>query len=269
MITKNFAEIGGTKFYYEMAGNGPALVLVHAGIADGRMWEDQFQAFAQQYRVLRYDRRGFGRTPMVAGAYSHHQDLYDLLTVLKIERAFFVGCSQGAKTVVDFTLEHPRMTSALVLVSPALSGFAFAGEPPPQAQQLDAADAAGDIELVNELELQIWVDGPRRTPAQVDPTVRERVREMNLIALKTPEDLGDEQALVPAAVNRLDEIHAPTLVLTGEMDTPKTLAAVELLARQIPGAKKVSIAGAAHVPNMEQVEAFNDHVLSFLGRLGE
>ncbi len=179
MQKNGFAEVSGARLYYEIAGEGPPLVLVHAGIADGRMWDEQFQEFAKHYRVLRYDRRGFGKTAMVAGAYSHHQDLYELLKALQIEQAILVGCSQGAKTVVDFTLEHPEMTDALVLVAPALSGFAYTGDMPRQAEQIDLAEEAGDIAQVNELELQIWVDGPYRTPDQVDAQVRERVREMN------------------------------------------------------------------------------------------
>jgi len=268
MMTNNFAEVNGTRFHYEIVGEGHALVLVHAGIADGRMWDDQVHVFAQHYRIVRYDRRGFGNTPMVPGTYSHHQDLHELLKFLKVERAYLIGCSQGAKTIVDFTLEHPELTSAIVLVAPALSGFSFTGELPPQAQQLEVAENAGDIEQVNELELQIWVDGPHRTPEQISSTVRERVREMNLIALKTPEDVGDEQALEPAAANRLSEIHTPTLVIAGDLDTPKTLAAADFLAQHIAGARKLSIGDAAHLPNMERVEVFNHHVLSFLGGLG-
>ena len=78
MPKNGFAEVGGARFYYEIAGEGPPLVLLHAGIADGRMWDEQFEVFAEHYQVLRYDRRGFGKTEMVAGAYSHHRDLHEL-----------------------------------------------------------------------------------------------------------------------------------------------------------------------------------------------
>ena len=265
MQKNGFAEVGGARLYYEIAGEGSPLVLVHAGIADGRMWDEQFQEFAKHYRVLRYDRRGFGKTAMVAGAYSHNHDLYELLKALQIEQAMFVGCSQGAKTVVDFTLEHPEMTDALVLVAPALSGFVYTGDLPRQAEQIDLAEEAGDIAQVNELELQIWVDGPYRTPDQVDAQVRERVREMNLIALQTPDGLGNEQPLEPTAAGRLAELHTPTLVVVGDLDTPKTLAAAGYLATHIAGARKLEMTDVAHLPNMERPEEFNRLVLSFLG----
>ena len=262
------AEINGTKFHYEISGEGYPLVLVHAGIADGRMWNDQLDVFAQRYKVIRYDRRGFGNTSMVAGSFSHHADLYELLKFLKIERAFLVGCSQGAKTVLDLSLEHPELTAALVLVSPALGGFIYDGEAPKQAKQLDLAEEAGDLDQVNELELQIWVDGPHRAPTQVDPAVRKLVGEMNRIALQTPEGMGDEQALEPAAVNRLGEVLAPTLIINGDLDTPKTIAAADFLRENIIDARHMTMAGTAHLPNMEKPAEFNHHILSFLGNLG-
>jgi pimeloyl-ACP methyl ester carboxylesterase len=264
MRESGYAEIGGARFYYEVAGQGHPIVFVHAGIADRRMWDAQFDVFARHYRVLRYDRRGFGNTAMVAGAFSHRRDLHALLEFLEIENAYLAGCSQGAKTIIDFALEHPQMVCALVVVSPALSGFAFAGELPRQAAQLDAADEAGDIDQVNELELQIWVDGPHRSPDQVDAKVRELVREMNLVALKTPEDLGDEQALEPPAADRLGSIRVPTLVITGDLDTPETQAAADFITHHVAGARGVTITGTAHMPNMEQPEEFNRLVLSFL-----
>ena len=263
-MKNGFAEINNTKIYYEIDGQGFPLVLVHAGIADCRMWNDQFSVFAKQYQTIRYDRRGFGQTKMVAGDFSHHDDLYELLKFLDIKQAILLGCSQGSKTIIDFTLEHPEMTKALILTAPALSGFIYDGEPPKQAEQLDQAEESGDLNLVNELEIQIWVDGPQRRPEQVNPKVRELALDMNRIALQTPEDLGNEIPLEPAAANRLSEIKVPTLVVVGDLDTPSTLACADFLGENIPNAKKVIMNGVAHLPNMEQPEEFNQIVLSFL-----
>jgi pimeloyl-ACP methyl ester carboxylesterase len=266
-MINDFAEIGSSRFYYEMAGEGHPLVLVHAGITDRRMWDDQFRVFAQHYKVVRYDRRGFGDTTSGSEAFSHHQDLCDLLKFLGIEQAFLAGCSQGGKTIIDFALEYPEKTNALVLVASALSGFAFPEPVSEQWRQLEQADQAGDVERVNDLEVQIWVDGPRRTPDQVDQDLRERVRAMNSIALTKSADIGDERPLTPPAVDRLDEIHVPALVIIGDLDTPKTIAAADFLAEHIDGVRKIVMAGTAHLPNMERPEEFNRHVLEFLESL--
>lgn len=263
-MKKGFIETNNTKFYYEMDGEGFPLVLVHAGIADTRMWDGQFHVFAEKYQTIRYDRRGFGKTPMTAGDFSLHDDLYAFLTALDIKQAILVGCSQGGKTITNFTLVHPEMTKALVLVDAAIGGFVFDGESPRQDEELEKAEEAGDLERVNELELQIWVDGPQRTPDQVDPKVRELVRDMNRIALENPQDLGNEIPLEPAAADRLGEINVPTLVIAGEIDTARSLAQADLLAKKIPNAKKVTMQGVAHLPNMEKPEEFNKLVLSFL-----
>jgi pimeloyl-ACP methyl ester carboxylesterase len=232
------------------------------------MWDEQFADFACHYRVVRYDRRGFGRTKMTEGPFSHQQDLHDLLCFFGLEGAYLLGCSQGGKTILDLALEYPSMAKALVLVTSAVGGFAFTGEPARQQAELEEADRRGDIARVNELELQIWVDGPHRTPSEVDGRLRERVRKMNLIALETPSEQGSEQPLEPPAVDRLQEISAPTLIVSGDLDTPKTLAAADLLAGKIPSARRVVIHGTAHLPNMERPEEFNRQVLGFLKSLG-
>ncbi|HEX8137189.1 MAG TPA: alpha/beta fold hydrolase [Pyrinomonadaceae bacterium] len=262
-----FAELGGARFYYEMAGEGEPLVLAHAGICDCRMWDEQFRAFAESYQVLRYDRRGFGRTETEAVPFSHHEDLSGLLKFFQLERPLLLGCSQGGKTVLDLALEHPGTARALVLVASAVSGFNASAALPQQWAELLQADERGDVERVGELELQIWVDGPRRSAGQVDALLRERVREMNLVALKRASGLGTEQAVERGAAERLEEISVPTLVVIGELDTPRTLEAADLLAEKIEGAKKILIPGAAHLPNMEQPGLFNREVLAFLKSL--
>ena len=261
------ANLNGTQFYYETAGAGQPVVFVHAGIADRRMWDDQFQTFASHYRVIRYDMRGYGKTPMVAGAFSHRQDLRSLLEFLHIERACLVGCSQGGSTLIDFALEHPESVSALILVACAPHGHEFAGEAPKQWDDMVAAFKQGDFARAAELEVQIWVDGPHRTPDQVDSTIRERVREMDVIALANEaSNLGSESALEPAAAHRLADIRAPTLVVLGDLDDPNIVSGGEFLATNIAGAQKVVITGAAHLPNMERPDEFNRVVLEFLRR---
>jgi pimeloyl-ACP methyl ester carboxylesterase len=266
---RGFGRVNGTSLYYEVMGDGEPLILVHAGIADSRMWDGQFGAFAERYRVIRYDMRGFGRTvDTVRGPYSHHEDLRGLLDFLGIERARFVGCSMGGKTLIDFALEFPERTRTLVLVGSAVGGFEPDVDPPEEWDELVAADEAGDLERVSELEVGVWVDGPYRGPDHVDPAVRDLVQEMDLIALKNgASGSGDERPPEPPAANRLAEIKIPALVVVGDRDRPEIVAAAELLEERLPNAQKVVMPGTAHLPSMERPEEFNRIVLEFLDGL--
>jgi 3-oxoadipate enol-lactonase len=161
------AEVNGARIYYEVAGEGEPLVFVHAGIADSRMWEGQVAAFAERYKVIRYDLRGFGKTEMVEGPFSHHEDLRGLLDFLGLERTHLVGCSMGGGAVLDFALEYPERVGDLVLVGSAIGGFRPDFDPPKEWDELVAADEAGDLERISELEVMMWVDGPARSPEDV------------------------------------------------------------------------------------------------------
>jgi pimeloyl-ACP methyl ester carboxylesterase len=259
------AEVNGARLYYEAVGEGEPLVLVHAGIADSRMWEGQLTAFADRYRVIRYDMRGFGMTAMVDGPFSHHEDLRGLLDSLNVERVHLVGCSMGGGAALDFALEYPQRVGNLVLVGSAVGGFGPDIDSPRQWDEIVSAEDAGDLERVSELEVQVWVDGPGRAPEDVDVSVRDLVREMNLIALKNEASgLGDEWEPEPPAADRLPDVQAPTLLIVGDEDQPSVFAAADLLQRELPNVRKVVMHGAAHMPNMERPEEFNRIVLDFL-----
>lgn len=271
MSQTGIAEVNGAKLYYEVAGDGHPLVLVHAGIADSRMWDDQFSLFTQRYRVIRYDLRGFGKSEVPPGPYALWDDLHGLLDFLGIQKAYLIGCSMGGGLAIDFTLEHPDMVDALIPVCAGLSGFEPSDTDSELAywEQLEAADKAGDSARVNEMEVHLWVDGLGRTPEQVNPTIRERVWEMNGLALarEAEANLAQPQRLDPPAVGRLSEIHVPTLVIIGDQDLSATRQTADKLASDIPGARKVVIHDTAHVPNMEKSDEFNRLVLDFLSAL--
>jgi 3-oxoadipate enol-lactonase len=265
MSLTDFTPINNARLAYEFTGDGPPIVLIHAGIADSRMWDAQMSALAEHHRVLRYDMRGYGQSAMVEGAFSHRADLEALLAHLNIERPTLIACSMGGRVALDYTLAHPENVRALVLVDSVPGGFDRRAYPPSaQAAALEAADDAGDIDAVNDLEVQIWVDGPHRTPDQVRPEIRELVRAMNLIALQSETDaLGDETPPAPAW-DRLGAVACPTLLIVGALDRPDVVDAMRQMAERIPGARLHVIDDAAHLPNMEHPDTFNSIVLDFL-----
>ncbi len=261
-----FADINGAKIYYEVAGGGVPLVLIHAGICDSRMWDDQFQTFTQDYRVVRYDQRAFGKSKPVAGTFSDLDDLRALLDFLKIDRAHLVGCSKGGSLAMDFCVSYPDRVQSLVMVGSNPSGFVFTGDPPPVWEQLKQAWDSGAIEKVCELEVQLWVDGVSRTPDQVDSDLRQKVYAMNLIPLQHEKagTGGKQERPDVNAIEYLNAIRVPVLAIVGDLDDTELIAAAKLMADTIPNAQHVIITGTAHVPNMEKPAEFNHHVLDFL-----
>jgi pimeloyl-ACP methyl ester carboxylesterase len=108
---RGFAEVNGAKLFYEVTGAGHPSVLLHEGIADSRMYDDQFHAFAQHYRVVRFDIRGFGQSdlPPRDASVALYEDLNGLLAFLGIKKTYVLGMSMGGAIALDFTLAHPAM----------------------------------------------------------------------------------------------------------------------------------------------------------------
>jgi len=255
----------GARLYYEVAGEGHPLLLIHAGIADSRMWDEQFSVFAQHYRVIRYDMRGYGKTEVPAGPVSNHGDVANLLSHLYVEKAHILGISFGGLVALDFTLAYPEMVAALILVTPSVSGRLPAEREQQFIDEENAYLEKGNLAGATEVNLRMWVDGPKRTPEQVAPAVRERVRQMQMHAFSVPvPEEAEELLLSPPAYARLAEVHAPTLLLVGDADLPDRLTLTDELTSAIAGAQQVVIPGVAHMVSMEKPEEFNHIVLNFL-----
>ena len=271
---KGFAEVNGTTLYFEVAGDGHPLVLNHGGLVDNHSWDDQFDEFARHFKVIRYDMRGFGDSGMIKNGmepYSMERDLYSLLRFLGIEKAYMLGLSMGGSLAIDFTLQYPEMVDALITVGAGLSGFEEddAEELKAQEAAMEEAFKSGDIARSVEISLQIWTDGPNRTPQQVDPHVRERVRAMTTHNFERDDDEDVRpQHVEPPAAGRLSEIDVPTLIIVGDQDVEIILTIADTLEKGITGAKKVVITGTAHHLNMEKPEEFNRAVIEFLEQVG-
>jgi 3-oxoadipate enol-lactonase len=267
-VQTGVAEINGAKIYYEVSGEGQPLVMVHAGIANKAMWDDQFDFFAQKYKVVRYDMRGFGQSPPVAGDYQRHEDIRALLDFLKIDHAYLMGCSMGGGACMNFVLDYPDRADALIMVGSAPSGFSYdEWSPSPLDEEMEAAYQKGDMERVNELGMQVFVDGKGRTPDQVNPALRKKIYDMNMIALRNEKLMGTDVPLPTPAAKRIGELKLPVLIVIGDLDEEYIAKAADFMAANIPGARKIVMHGTAHLPNMEFPKEFNAHTQEFLARL--
>ena len=231
------------------------------------MWGPQWETFPRAYRTIRYDLRGYGRSPFPSGPYSHARDLLTLLDELEVERASLVGASVGGRIALEVALARPTVVDALVLVGSGLSGHSWSEETTSAWKREEDVFERGDLDEAVEVALRLWVDGPRRAPEDVDPDVREFVGTMQRSAYELERSAGrapEEELLVPNLAERLGEIAAPTLVLAGEEDVPDIRAIADRLADGIPGARRAVIPAAAHVPSLERPREFDDLVLPFL-----
>jgi len=248
-----------TGIHYEVGGTGDPVVLIHGFSMDLRAWAAQAAVLESSFRVIRYDLRGHGGSPLPEAPYSAIDDLASVLDAAGVARASLVGLSAGAEVSIDFALEHPDRVERLVLASPGLGGY-VTDEPMTWMQPVFEAAGAGDAPRAARL----WSRTPIMT-LESDTSGAAMLREivMSNQALWTLRT-NPARPLQTPAVQRLEAIRAPTLVLVGEKDLSHILAIGRLLAERIPGARAVTIEGAGHILNLDAPDRFTRLVIRFL-----
>ncbi|MBA9049289.1 MULTISPECIES: alpha/beta fold hydrolase [Streptomyces] len=266
-----FAPVNGTELYYERAGSGDAVVLLHTGNGNTTIWDGQFEDLARDYTVVRYDCRGFGRSGYPDEPYQSADDLAALLDHLGIERAHVIGPSFGGRIAVEFAVLHPARVRSLLLAAPVSREHEWTDEVNTNRMAEEDLIWAGDDDKALDISLGSWVAGPKRTLADMDPTLIARLRITATAGYdrrrRTVAETGnepDELELVPNAAERLGSLQVPTLVLIGGMDQPDAIEIGERLARDIPGARAEYIDDLGHMITMERPEEFLQKARAFL-----
>jgi pimeloyl-ACP methyl ester carboxylesterase len=264
-IQSGFAEVQGGRLYYESAGSGDAVVLIHGNVGDRRHWDAQFSALAVDYRVIRYDLRGFGESslPEEDRPYSDHEDLATLLDHLGIETAHVVGFSLGSAIAVDFSLAYPDRTRSLVPVGPWVFGYSS-----PAAESMFADFARVNTAMADggtAAAVNAWMDAPFLTATIIDPAAGERLRQIvSDHSFWAFSHRSPRRPLQPSAAGRTGEIRAPTLILAGEHDIPGCLEVADLLDESVPDSRKVIMEETGHLLQIEKPEEFNQHLVEFI-----
>ena len=249
---------------YEVAGSGPPVLLMHAGLMDRRMWDPQWHALAARFTAIRFDARGFGGSADPTGPYSLHGDALEVLDSFGVERSAVAGVSMGGAAALDLAIAVPHRVASLVVVDSAPSGWQHSPELTNAWEAVDVAYETRGLDAANELEMRMWVDGPFRSPGDSDREVRRLVASVNRVLLERQAGFTVEpSALEPPAIDRLGEVRCPVLVITGELDQPSVLAGAFELARGT-GARHVEIEGAAHLPNLEKPRELAEALMGFL-----
>ena len=258
-----FLETGGARIYYEAEGSGPAVLMVHAGVANLRMWDAQVAALRDGYRVIRHDTRGYGLTVTDAVGFSNRADIAAVLDHVGEDRAHIVGLSRGGQIALDFTLEFPDRVTTLTVAAGGVGGYESPDEGP--SDTWDAPDAmltARNWEGLSEWEAAFWADGPGQAPDRV-PAVRAQVHEWVLANYRAEKEEGQPQPLDPPAEPRLGDLKVPLLVMYGTLDEPATSESMRHLAASVPGSQLEAFE-SAHMINLEHPERFNQVLRGFL-----
>jgi 3-oxoadipate enol-lactonase len=250
---------GGDAVFCEVTGHGPPLVLTHDAFLHRESWDAQFESLSGSYRVVRWDRRGYGRSDEPRAPYASDDDLARVIASLTEPPAILVGCSNGGLLSLQCALKHPELVAALVLVGPVVSGLSF-------TEHLTSRGGhrpGGDLTTAEEIEYwsstDPWLTAPANTGA------RDRLRALltaNPNNLRPREHL--ERAFESPALPRLGEIAVPTLIIAGEHDIADVHAHCGAIEAGIPGATRVVLPGGGHLPHFEVPGEFNIAFLGFL-----
>ena len=246
--------MNGATLEVEEAGNGPAVLFLHGGLGDRRLWEPQAAALASRFRCIRYDLRFFGRSSGPAAPWSSVDDAIGVLDALGVERTAVVGLSLGGGLALDLAAANPDRVWAIVHVAASFTGAPANLDGDGQEAAYDEAIARGDLDAAMDIDFALWA------PLGVDDTLRELWRE-------TPDARGGLPAgaqPLPRAEPRLEEITAPTLVVIAAEDPAFLREHGETVARRVPGARRVVVA-SDHYLTLRRPEQLGELLLVFLG----
>ena len=245
------------------------IVLVHAGVADRRMWDPQWDELTATRDSIRLDLRGFGEstTPPPSGALNHTADLLETLDHLQISRWHLVGSSLGAGVATEAAITRPHSTRSLLLCTPG--GSLLAEMTADLRLFIDAEESAlarDDLDAAVEANVISWIVGRERHSSDVDPTVLQAVRAMQRHAFSVAKQLGDigEVEMDPPALDRLDELTTPTRVLVGGHDMATTHDSAQRVSAGARRVERVDWDDVAHLPSMEQPARFSALLLEWV-----
>lgn len=264
MIT-GYLGRGDTDLYYQTDGEGPALLFIHAAVADSRMWRRQMGL--PGHKTIAFDQRGFGRTEWAPGTFANRLDALAVLDDLEVDRAVVVGCSNGGEAAMQLALVAPHRVRGLVLVGAAPRGWEPEGgwADDPLWEESVAATEARDFERAVELDARLWLAGPNRSLDDIDPELVELFRAMDRIPQSTEaERVEFIETLEPPTNERLDEIDTPSLVIVGEHDHPDLSTAAVYLSDRLGAADPIVLRETAHLPSLEVPDVFNAELSAFL-----
>jgi pimeloyl-ACP methyl ester carboxylesterase len=257
-----YLDVGDSKIYYETRGAGPAIVLLHDGLLSGVTWDEVWKPLAARHRVVRYDRRGYGRSELPTKPYSSTEDLRKLLTHLKVQHAVVVGSSAGGALAIDFAIAQPQMVDGLFLIGPVLHGMPYTAYFQERAARNNEPAQRDDIKAVakNWSEDRFLIAGPN------EGARRKIYEELLANSEKLKFENHFEQSLSPPANKRLSQVKAPTQIVVGDADIADVQAHCAAINAGIRESTREVIKDAAHLIQMEKPDEVARRIDDFVRR---
>lgn len=271
-----FAEVNGTKLYYEVAGKGEPIIFVHGNVGDRRHWDKQFEPLSKKFKVVRYDVRGFGKSAMPKSdePYSDWDDIKALMNYLKIDKAHICGLSMGSGIAVDFALVYPEKCLSVIPIGPWGSGFGAGNFKSANADSLwvimpKIRELVNNGKLIDAVDY-IWTGNQSHAHSVKDENTRKALLEMGYdYTFWSWLNQSKVQSLKPTGMDRLKEIKLPALIIIGEYDIPACIEVANIMKKDIKGSKLVTIKNAGHFMNMDKPEEFNNELIKFIESLNK
>jgi 3-oxoadipate enol-lactonase len=228
----------GEVWAQDTEGDGQPVVLLHPGWGDSTIWDPVLARLAGRagIRAVRYDIRGYGRSPSPAAPFTALGDLIAVLDHLRVQRAVLVGHSGGGGTAIGLALAHPGRVSALILAAPGTQDYPWP-ESDPYMAEFGQLFAAGDRDGLVTLGLRTWAAGG------ADPAAQAQVRA----AVAGFFSQGEHELPDPPAYPRLDDMKVPSVLVVGELDAPMVRESSANIAARLPGCRKIEVPGADHL----------------------
>ena len=261
--SSGYLHVDGFKIYYEERGSGPAIVLLHDGLLHSVSWDEVWQPLATKYRVIRYDRRGYGRSDPAASSFSPTDDMAKLLAHLKVEHAVIVGSSSGGALAIDFAITHPEKVDGLFLIGPILHGLQFSDEFQARSNRNNEPMERDDVRAM----ARNWSEDKFLIAGANDKARRKLYEELIANGNKLKNyDPGLEEKLSPPASERLSEIKAPTVILIGEDDIADVKLHCAAINAGIAASEHIVVKEAGHLIQLEKPDEVVKRLENFAER---
>jgi 3-oxoadipate enol-lactonase len=259
-----YINVDGGKLFYEKVGKGDYFVMVHDGLIHRETYDEQVPFLSKHFTIIRYDRRGYGKSPAATAKYSNVADLKAVFDKFNIKKAYVMGCSAGGGLSIDFTLTYPDLIKGLILIGPVVSGFNYT-----QHMFNRGGHLTPEIQSDPEKFKKYWA---LEDPYEMGPNSEEARKRAQELLDANPQNMDFTKGrfiepINPPAIGRLSEIKVPVLVMAGDHDIPDVIAHIGAICAEVPTARREFIPDAGHLAHMEKPELVNSLILDFLNEV--